>query len=130
MNAWFNCDQAPDDFVNLPNRYRIIRRHSDMTDPAPAGTYAFIEERSDSINDGFFVVVMGKREASAELVNYPAIYHSGISNVAFADGHAEAHKWHDPRTTPPFVKGVHLLDQVTPNNPDVAWLQDRTTGLK
>ncbi len=132
MNSWFNCRQSPDEFLGLGDRYKIIRRHSDMADPAPANTFAFLEERADSINDGYFVVVMGKRGDSAEFVNFPASYHNGVGNLAFSDGHAESRKWRDPRTNPPMRNGVYIGNNPTrsPDNSDIAWLQERTTGSK
>ena len=131
MNCWLNCDGPPETFLGLPSEYRVIRRTSDMTAPAPCQTFVFVEERADSINDGYFVVVMVLRGAQAILFNFPASYHNGVGNLAFADGHGEAHKWRDPRTNPP-MRGVSIGigGHPSPNNPDVAWLQDRTTGLR
>jgi prepilin-type N-terminal cleavage/methylation domain-containing protein/prepilin-type processing-associated H-X9-DG protein len=132
MNCWLNCDVSPDEFNGLPPVYRIVRRASDMTVPAPSQTFVFLDERSDSINDGYFVVVMYRRGPNATLVNYPGSYHNGAGNLAFADGHSESHRWRDPRTTPPMRQGTKLppANASSPNNLDVAWLQERTTGLK
>lgn len=102
-----------------------------MTAPAPSQTYVFVDELADSINDGFFVVVMGFKGSSAVLVNYPAGYHNKAGSLAFADGHGESHKWRDPRTNPPMTTTVLVQEkQSSPNNQDVAWLQERTTGLQ
>ncbi len=130
MNCWLNGDTNVDQFNGLPAVYKIIRRASDMTAPAPSQTFVFVDERADSINDGFFVVVMGLKGSSARLVNYPASYHSGAGNLAFADGHGESHRWRDPRTNPPMTPGVHLPPTASPNNSDLAWLQDHSTGPK
>jgi prepilin-type N-terminal cleavage/methylation domain-containing protein/prepilin-type processing-associated H-X9-DG protein len=132
MNCWLNSDVTPDGFNGLPPRYKIIRRTSDMTYPAPSQTFVFVDERADSINDGYFVVVMDLQGPSAVLVNYPASYHNGAGSLAFADGHSETHRWRDPRTNPPMRPGVYLGFPASPapNNTDVTWLQDRTTGLK
>jgi prepilin-type N-terminal cleavage/methylation domain-containing protein/prepilin-type processing-associated H-X9-DG protein len=130
MNCWLNCDVSPDGFDGLPPVYKIVRRASDMTAPAPSQTFVFVEERSDSINDGYFVVVMYRRVPNATLVNYPSSYHNGTGNLAFADGHTESHRWRDLRTNPPMRQGVNLPLASSPNNADVAWLQERTTGLK
>ena len=47
-----------------------------------------------------------------------------------ADGHAEVRKWLDPRTTPTLVKGQPLpLGIKSPNNPDVLWMQERSSVL-
>jgi prepilin-type N-terminal cleavage/methylation domain-containing protein/prepilin-type processing-associated H-X9-DG protein len=129
MNCWLNSDITPDEASGLPSLYKVVRRSSDIISPAPNQTYVFLEERADSINDGYFVVVMGFRGQDAVLVNYPASYHNGAGNLSFADGHSEMHRWLDPRTNPPLLHKP-LLPSPSPNNPDVAWLQDRTTGLK
>jgi len=54
----------------------------------------------------------------------------GAGNFSFADGHAESHKWLDPRTRPRLVPDHNIvgsLDGVPcPGNPDVQWIQERT----
>ena len=50
---------------------------------------------------------------------------------AFADGHCETHQWKDGRTLSLYVKyspGIYGIYQ--PNNPDIMWVQDRTTAPK
>jgi prepilin-type N-terminal cleavage/methylation domain-containing protein/prepilin-type processing-associated H-X9-DG protein len=132
MNCWLNGDSTPDQALGLPLLYKVVRRASDMIAPAPSHTFVFLDERADSINDGFFGVFMALTGSSAVLINCPASYHNGAGNLAFADGHSESHRWRDPRTNPPMTTGVYLPPPVlsSPNNPDVAWLQERTTGLK
>ena len=131
-NCWLNGDMSPDQAAGLPALFRMIRRVSDMTTPAPSHTFIFVDERADSINDGFFGVFMGYAGSSAVLINYPAGYHNGAGNLAFADGHGESHKWRDSRTNPPMIRGTYIGTSplASPNNPDVAWLQERTTGRK
>ncbi len=110
-------------------QYRSIVKLSDFIDPAPAGTFVFIDEHEDSIDDGWFAVDMGDRGAATIIANYPASYHNGAGGLSFADGHAEIHKWLDPRTR---IKVTHTyipLNVASPNNKDIAWLQARTTGL-
>ena len=132
MNSWLNCDQSPDGYKGLPNAFKIIRRTSDMITPAPDQTFVFVEERADSINDGYFAIFMGLKGSAAIVLNYPASYHSGFGNLAFADGHAEGHKWRDGRTNPPVRTGVNLgvTIEASPNNQDVVWFQEHTTGPK
>ena len=44
------------------------------------------------------------------------------------DGHAEIKKWVDTRTKPPVTyTGSMALNVASPNNPDVAWMQLRTS---
>jgi prepilin-type processing-associated H-X9-DG protein len=59
------------------------------------------------------------------------MYHAGACGISFCDGHSEIKKWTDPRTMPPITKGVAVIKRwPVPRNPDVAWLQDRTTRPK
>jgi prepilin-type N-terminal cleavage/methylation domain-containing protein len=127
MNNWMNCASA----WNGASQFRIMKKLSDFTDPAPAKTWVLIDERMESINDGFFVVTMNQTGAGCYLVDYPASYHNGAGGLNFADGHSEIHRWRDPRTTPPLRDGINLaLNVPSPNNVDIAWLQERTTGRR
>jgi prepilin-type N-terminal cleavage/methylation domain-containing protein len=54
--------------------------------------FVFVDERSDSLNDGFF----WSPGASGNLRDLPAIAHGdNSSSFSYADGHAELHRWHD-----------------------------------
>ena len=125
MNNWMNSSSA----WNGGTQYKILKRLSDFINPGPAKTWVLIDERSESINDGFFVVTMNQRDSGCYIVDFPAQYHNGAGGLNFADGHSEIHKWRDPRTIPPFKDNFNLqLNIPSPNNQDIAWLQDRTTG--
>ena len=109
-----------------------------MIIPGPAKTFIYIAERPDSINDGYFVVEMtgyrpddgtlGSRNRGCKLVDFPAGYHNGAGSLVFADGHAEIHKWIDPRTVPQLNSRQELtLNIGSPGNKDIFWLQQRAT---
>jgi prepilin-type processing-associated H-X9-DG protein len=127
-----NSDITPEQWYQVTNLYKVFRKASDIIYPSPSQTFVFVEERADSINDGYFVVVMHLKATSAVLVNYPVGYHNGAGSLAFADGHGESRRWRDARTNPPMRPGVYLGSppQPSPDNEDVAWLQERTTGLQ
>ena len=55
MNAWFNGLDAAG---FGPGGMRVYKKMSDLTDPGPSRTWAFLDEREDSVNDGEFVVGM------------------------------------------------------------------------
>ena len=98
----------------------------------PSQTWVFVDEREDSINDGWFAVNMDGydplKRSSYTIVDYPASYHNNAGGFSFVDGHSEIKKWVDPRTRPKVKFGVPLsLGQPSPNNPDVDWLQDRSS---
>ncbi len=123
---------------NKSGEARIYRKYSDMILPGPAKTAVFLDEREDSINDGMFVIAMegaapspnaAASPGSYGIIDYPAAYHASAGGFSFADGHSELHRWRDPRTMPPLMKGGNYDYQFksTPNNQDVAWMQDNST---
>jgi prepilin-type processing-associated H-X9-DG protein len=84
----------------------------------------FLDERQDSIDDGYFAVACDQ----PVIVNYPASYHNGAGGLSFADGHSEIKVWIDPRTKPALKKGAQLQLYVpSPNNPDLIWLQQNAS---
>ncbi len=61
---------------------------------APANMYVTLDEHPDSINDGFFDNNANPDPSVFKKWNdLPASYHDGAGGFAFADGHAEVHKW-------------------------------------
>ena len=113
--------------------YIQFTKLSQLQNPSPSMAWVFLDEREDSINDGWFAVNMDGYDplnpGSYQIVDYPASYHNGAGGLSFADGHSEIHKWIDPRTRPVLKKGQLLpLGQASPRNPDVNWFQERTSS--
>ena len=54
----------------------------------------FIDEHPDSIDDGYFAVLVDDRSWQ----NYPASWHQNGVNLSFADGHAEHWRWLEDKT--------------------------------
>ncbi|MBI3416107.1 MAG: type II secretion system protein [Verrucomicrobia bacterium] len=108
--------------------YRQFKKTSDLTAPGPSKTWVFIDEREDSINDGWFAVDMTGYDPdnprAYNMVDWPASYHNSACGFSFADGHAEVHKWVDGRTRP----ALNKLGGTQSNNKDIGWLQDHTSG--
>ncbi len=108
----------------------VYRKTTDMNNPGPAQTWVLIDEREDSINDGYFVVDMAgypNAGSRSKIVDYPASYHGKAGGLSFADGHSEIRKWKDARTIPPLSRGDRPLNVASPNNQDVLWMQERAT---
>ena len=81
--------------------YRVFVKMHQIIGPSPSEAMVLLDEREDSINDGYFAVDMTgfpKNPKTMKLVDYPAPYHNNAAGIAFADGHSEIHKWLDPRT--------------------------------
>jgi prepilin-type N-terminal cleavage/methylation domain-containing protein/prepilin-type processing-associated H-X9-DG protein len=127
MDAWFNST----DVQGFGPGYRMYKKLSDVNDPGPSGTWLFLDEREDSINDGEFVVGMNgypDRPNQWMIVDYPASYHGGACGFSFVDGHSEIKRWKDARTMPKLRKGQSLaLNVASPNNPDAYWMMDHST---
>jgi prepilin-type N-terminal cleavage/methylation domain-containing protein/prepilin-type processing-associated H-X9-DG protein len=114
--------------------WRMYRRLNSLVDPGPSRTILLWDAREDDMfGSSFWVDMSGypDRPLQYQLDDFPGSYHNRAGGVAFADGHAEIKRWVDARTAPPLKKNsTWLLDLgkvPSPNNPDVAWLQERAT---
>ena len=130
MNGWVGFATRDWGQPVDPPYFKLNSKMSDLQNPGPADTWIFMDEREDSINDGWFAVDMLNQGSQTRWVDIPGAYHNGGVTISFADGHAQIKKWRDPRTMPPLSSGVPAVKpQFCPNNPDVTWLQTHTTGL-
>jgi len=127
MNCWLYTGR-----LQVSPGYKVIMKMNDMINPGPSMTWVMMDEREDSIDDGYFAVDMTGYPLSPRTINwanYPASYHGNSAGLSFADGHAELHRWRDPRTMPPMRAGQRIpLNVSSPNNEDLIWLQERTTA--
>jgi prepilin-type N-terminal cleavage/methylation domain-containing protein/prepilin-type processing-associated H-X9-DG protein len=138
MNNWVgNYDPRTGAVTEYSPGFRVFKKVSDMSQPAPCGIFLLLDEREDSINDGSYLMLMDgfnpSRPANRTLVDFPSSYHNGAGGLNFCDGHAEIHRWLDPRTKPTLKQDWHLSQipaRASPNNPDVLWIQQRTTAAK
>jgi len=97
--------------------YRHIKKTTEFQYPGPSETWVYVDEHPDSINDPAFF--SPPRQSWLDL---PATYHNGGAGFAFADGHAEIHKWTGSLLklktvnftwNPPFPKA---------GDPDIHWM--------
>lgn len=109
-----------------PSKYSLYTKLSAVK--SPALTFVFLDEREDSINDGWFAT---NPDVRYNIIDYPASYHGQAGGFSFADGHSEIHKWRDPRTMPVLRAGQLLpLNARLSGNVDVDWMQQRASTLK
>ena len=131
LNSWVNGTAAAEAWQSFD--FRPARRMADMAAPSPSMTFLWIDERPDSINNAMFLVGMGTGTEDVLINNWPGRYHNNGANLCFADGHAETHRWLDPRTLPP-QNGRKMLPadtgQPSPGNVDMLWLRERTAGRR
>jgi prepilin-type N-terminal cleavage/methylation domain-containing protein/prepilin-type processing-associated H-X9-DG protein len=112
-------------------KYRTYFKTTEMAPPGAAHLWLFIDEHPDSQNAGGFANSMVETAdgRDARIVDFPASFHGEAGGVGFADGHAEIHKWVDPRTRPPVLYNNSLtLNVPSPSNKDMIWLAQRTSA--
>ena len=87
MNCWVGYVCSPG---GTTNGYKTFPKTSSMGGKlSVSDTLVFVEERGESIDDGSFEV----QEGNFTVANWPTDYHDGAAGLAYADGHAQAHKW-------------------------------------
>jgi prepilin-type N-terminal cleavage/methylation domain-containing protein/prepilin-type processing-associated H-X9-DG protein len=73
-------------------------KSSDLTAPGPSSIYVLLDEHENSINDSHFLPFKDlKAFGNQKWLDSPAGRHGNSTGLAFADGHAEIHKWLDSK---------------------------------
>jgi prepilin-type N-terminal cleavage/methylation domain-containing protein/prepilin-type processing-associated H-X9-DG protein len=127
MNAWLNPIVIWGGDPSAGNLL-IYRKESQMIRPGPANLWVFIDENPFSINDGSCI----SDPNLDHWVDYPATYHNKAGGIAFADGHAEIHRWHDPNLLS-FISasgGQNSSNPESPKSIDLNYLQNVSTVFK
>jgi len=115
---------------------RIYLKTTELTSITPAKAFVFTDHRPDFINWSSFMVNMKgfspRTPATYRFDEFPGLFHEGGAAFSFADGHGELHRWQDARTIPPIgPNGIVVNGPIaSPNNPDIAWLQDHAMRPK
>ncbi|MCX6895172.1 MAG: type II secretion system protein [Verrucomicrobia bacterium] len=118
MNGWMGYTNQPDNVG-----FQSFRRTTDFRKLSPSAAFVFIDERDDSVDDGFFGLDM----VNNFIRNLPAIFHGGACPVTFADGHVENHRWRSPglqipQQFGPATRQYNVLP-VAADDPDLLWLR-------
>jgi len=83
-------------------------KFTQINKPRPSLALTFVDESELSIDDGFYFIWLPRIDGTANDMwgNLPALrrHNNNGTCFAFADGHAEIWRWHDPRTTDPGTK--------------------------
>jgi prepilin-type N-terminal cleavage/methylation domain-containing protein len=119
-NAWVGSGQRG--WTGAPgyNEYKFFWKESEVTGIAPTGLWVIMDEADRSIND----CRMWVSRAVDGFLDVPGSFHGAAASLSFADGHSELRKWVDPRT--PRAQ----LGEASPDNPDLEWLNERSTVPK
>ena len=115
-------------------QYLCYFKESDLGRPGPSSLWLFIDENPDSINDAAFAFQMPDGN-STEWIDYPSKLHGNACGLGFVDGHAEVHKWLNPRGLPTTTyqgtggdpSGMNVT--AISANKDIWWVGARTSAL-
>jgi prepilin-type N-terminal cleavage/methylation domain-containing protein/prepilin-type processing-associated H-X9-DG protein len=110
-------------------QYRQFLKQAQI--PQPANTWVTVDEHPDSINDGFFIVILNPMDGNINKTAWsdtPASYHNGACAFSFADGHAEIHKWKSSTSKYPvtFTYANFTVPFDTLGLQDFQWYKDHT----
>jgi prepilin-type N-terminal cleavage/methylation domain-containing protein/prepilin-type processing-associated H-X9-DG protein len=107
----------------------VYKRSSDFVNLPPAGGFVLIDAHEDSITGGAFGLARTPTLPNTWWLDFPGGRHNRAAVLSFTDGHVEAHKWLDPRTTRA-ATGTYLWGEQQENNRDIVWLHERGFRLK
>ena len=113
--------------------FKIFAKTTDIQ--PPASIFVFLDMREDTDNWSNFMADMDgyspNNPAIYSWYDIPGIYHNLSAGFSFCDGHSEMKRWQDGRTCPPMAPaGTELNPPVPwaqPDNPDIAWIHDKST---
>jgi len=130
-NTWLNPTPSSPSYLVYVKESQVVNR------PGPSDLWMYLDEQSDSINDGSFAVQMPSSEYITKWVDIPAKY-AGVCPFGFADGHVEIHKWLFPGSipNPTYQPGSDSANKTTTSaqgpvglgDPDVIWLAQHTSA--
>ncbi|PAW91499.1 MAG: hypothetical protein B9S33_00485 [Pedosphaera sp. Tous-C6FEB] len=131
MNGWMNPGRGVGS-ISTTYGQTVYRRETDILKADEK--WLTVDERIGSINDGWFAVAVNGWTAAGTIdmtqvgiTDWPANYHNQATAFSFADGHAEIHRWQDPRTTPKNEPGAGF--QTLANSVDMLWLMTHSTSF-
>jgi prepilin-type N-terminal cleavage/methylation domain-containing protein/prepilin-type processing-associated H-X9-DG protein len=105
-------------------------RWGDFSRTSPAVTWVFLDEHPLTLMNGAFQMHWSLGPRDSWQAHWPARRHGGQGTLSFADGHVELRKWRDARTGPAVLNwdAARAVGWGAADNPDYAWLWERTNG--
>jgi prepilin-type N-terminal cleavage/methylation domain-containing protein/prepilin-type processing-associated H-X9-DG protein len=121
MNNWMNGSVRPNPFPAPPaQQFTVFVMLGQIG--TPTDMFVFAHEDPNSIDDGYFAVDLDPaNNGTWNNSNRPAAMHTGGTALAFADGHAENHRWDTLALAAP-------LGVLRPNgSSDATWFRTRAS---
>ena len=130
MNAYVGWTGAQRSGMPDDKKYYIFKKTADAA--ASPSFFIFGEIHHNSICRPMFGILM---DAPSTIYHFPAPFHGKISNFSFIDGHAEAHRWVDPKFNDPKPAPAdwHAHGSITipaSGRNDLGWLKEHATSRR
>lgn len=122
-----------------PADWYVAQKASALHYPGPSECWVYMDENPDSIDDALmYTPNMASVATANKFIELPASQIAGGGGIAFADGHAEIHKWTGPvvkahssvsypsAVTYPGAQSAYQQLPCSPNDPDNLWLARHT----
>ena len=89
---------------NVPP-FKFMVKLGDITAPGPTSVYILLDEHENSINDAHSYPFRNLKAYDNRWLDAPSGRHGNGTGFAFADGHAEVHRWLDSVVPPAKTSG-------------------------
>jgi prepilin-type N-terminal cleavage/methylation domain-containing protein/prepilin-type processing-associated H-X9-DG protein len=110
-----------------------IVKSTDFSVPGPSMSWVFLDEHPDWLDDAQLYIDPSNTNGVGGFTELPGNYHNNACGISFADGHAEIHKWMDPRIQIAHLPVTYVYQNGNPvtfpaSSPcvDLAWMAQRT----
>ncbi len=124
MNLYVGTDDSMAE--RLAPHYQIFGKISDFR--TPSDYFLHQDTTPQSLCTPAFIVLMPGAGGGDTFFHIPATHHSRGGMVSYADGHAAAHRWLDPKVFANSPIGVRIQHNLSsPGSTDLQWLRDHTT---
>jgi prepilin-type N-terminal cleavage/methylation domain-containing protein len=125
QGAWLPSTYGNNGVTGGP--YECYFKESMMGRPSPSSLWLLVDEDPDTVNDAAWALTMPEGE-DTHWVDYPSKLHGNAGGFGFVDGHAEVHRWVNPRGVPTTTYVSSVTPATIQGNVDVYWVANRTSA--
>ena len=131
LNCYFGWETSLGNPINPA--FFEFKKMSDLGAVNTSEIFTFVDTSPVNVCNSAFTIYTGN---PTYFWHRPSVEHNQSGTLAYADGHADAHKWRSPQTLTAArdggeADGAHLKYFVSPDdNADFKWLQTHATQLK
>jgi prepilin-type N-terminal cleavage/methylation domain-containing protein/prepilin-type processing-associated H-X9-DG protein len=111
-----NCAMNSGDDLD---QFTLFKKTGDVR--SPSQYFVFIDESSDTIDNGHFLINFKTDYNTAIFADNPAAYHGGSGNLSYVDGHAAAKHWQENPVADMNPDGIWLMQHGSLPSDGTAW---------